>query len=68
MIFSLLLVDVDYLSVKKFIFSSQKIDKFLFVGDLGIQQRIGFIGLGNMGARMANNLIKAGYNVAVHDV
>ncbi|KAL8113315.1 hypothetical protein AgCh_020576 [Apium graveolens] len=31
-------------------------------------QRIGFIGLGNMGARMANNLIKEGYDVAVHDV
>ncbi|XP_063944235.1 probable 3-hydroxyisobutyrate dehydrogenase, mitochondrial isoform X1 [Daucus carota subsp. sativus] len=31
-------------------------------------QRIGFVGLGNMGARMANNLIKAGYDVAVHDV
>ncbi|XAR59358.1 3-hydroxyisobutyrate dehydrogenase [Bertholletia excelsa] len=31
-------------------------------------QRVGFIGLGNMGARMANNLIKAGYDVAVHDV
>ncbi|KAL2473859.1 putative 3-hydroxyisobutyrate dehydrogenase [Forsythia ovata] len=31
-------------------------------------ERIGFIGLGNMGSRMCNNLIKAGYNVAVHDV
>ncbi|EXB75213.1 putative 3-hydroxyisobutyrate dehydrogenase [Morus notabilis] len=31
-------------------------------------QRIGFIGLGNMGSRMANNLIKAGYKVAVHDI
>ncbi|XP_076939582.1 putative 3-hydroxyisobutyrate dehydrogenase, mitochondrial isoform X1 [Bidens hawaiensis] len=31
-------------------------------------QKVGFIGLGNMGSRMANNLIKAGYNVAVHDI
>ncbi|XP_073058483.1 probable 3-hydroxyisobutyrate dehydrogenase, mitochondrial isoform X2 [Primulina eburnea] len=31
-------------------------------------ERVGFIGLGNMGSRMANNLIKAGYNVLVHDV
>ncbi|XP_056159555.1 probable 3-hydroxyisobutyrate dehydrogenase, mitochondrial isoform X2 [Syzygium oleosum] len=29
---------------------------------------VGFIGLGNMGSRMAKNLVKAGYNVAVHDV
>ncbi|PSS02608.1 3-hydroxyisobutyrate dehydrogenase [Actinidia chinensis var. chinensis] len=31
-------------------------------------ERVGFIGLGNMGSRMANNLIKAGYKVAVHDL
>ncbi|GAV65635.1 NAD_binding_2 domain-containing protein [Cephalotus follicularis] len=31
-------------------------------------ESIGFIGLGNMGSRMANNLIKAGYKVVVHDV
>lgn len=31
-------------------------------------ERVGFIGLGNMGSRMANNLITAGYNVVVHDV
>ncbi|KVI03458.1 probable 3-hydroxyisobutyrate dehydrogenase, mitochondrial [Cynara cardunculus var. scolymus] len=31
-------------------------------------ERVGFIGLGNMGSRMASNLIKAGYNVAVHDI
>ncbi|KAJ8548928.1 hypothetical protein K7X08_030894 [Anisodus acutangulus] len=30
--------------------------------------RIGFIGLGNMGSRMADNLSKAGYEVAVHDI
>ncbi|EYU19111.1 hypothetical protein MIMGU_mgv1a008204mg [Erythranthe guttata] len=30
--------------------------------------RVGFIGLGNMGSRMAVNLIKAGYSVVVHDV
>ncbi|WMV14172.1 hypothetical protein MTR67_007557 [Solanum verrucosum] len=30
--------------------------------------RIGFIGLGNMGARMADSLIKDGYEVAVHDI
>ncbi|XP_050225320.1 probable 3-hydroxyisobutyrate dehydrogenase, mitochondrial isoform X2 [Mercurialis annua] len=31
-------------------------------------QNVGFIGLGNMGSRMAQNLIKAGYNVAIHDI
>ncbi|KAL3520263.1 hypothetical protein ACH5RR_018412 [Cinchona calisaya] len=31
-------------------------------------KRIGFIGLGNMGSRMANNLIKGGYYLTVHDV
>ncbi|XP_020518697.1 probable 3-hydroxyisobutyrate dehydrogenase, mitochondrial isoform X4 [Amborella trichopoda] len=31
-------------------------------------QRVGFIGLGNMGSRMVNNLINAGYEVSVHDV
>ncbi|KAA8514823.1 hypothetical protein F0562_018002 [Nyssa sinensis] len=31
-------------------------------------ERVGFVGLGNMGSRMANNLIKAGYEVAVHDI
>ncbi|XP_048327865.1 probable 3-hydroxyisobutyrate dehydrogenase, mitochondrial isoform X2 [Ziziphus jujuba] len=31
-------------------------------------ESIGFIGLGNMGSRMANNLVKAGYKVAVHDI
>ncbi|KAI8001987.1 hypothetical protein LOK49_LG09G01224 [Camellia lanceoleosa] len=31
-------------------------------------ERVGFIGLGNMGSRMANNLIKAGYKVTVHDL
>ncbi|XP_060974958.1 probable 3-hydroxyisobutyrate dehydrogenase, mitochondrial isoform X1 [Cannabis sativa] len=31
-------------------------------------QNVGFIGLGNMGFRMANNLIKAGYKIAVHDI
>ncbi|CAL5345393.1 unnamed protein product [Camellia sinensis] len=30
--------------------------------------RVGFIGLGNMGSRMANNLIKAGYRVTVYDL
>ncbi|WP_164076209.1 NAD(P)-binding domain-containing protein, partial [Stenotrophomonas maltophilia] len=30
--------------------------------------RIGWIGLGNMGSRMAPHLIKAGYDVAVFDV
>lgn len=38
---------------------------FWFIDKL---QRVGFIGLGNMGSRMATNLIKAGYNVVVHDV
>lgn len=30
-------------------------------------ERVGFIGLGNMGFHMANNLLKAGYNLIVHD-
>jgi 3-hydroxyisobutyrate dehydrogenase len=30
--------------------------------------RIGFIGLGTMGAGMAANLQKAGYQLVVHDV
>ncbi|MQM14820.1 hypothetical protein Taro_047755, partial [Colocasia esculenta] len=30
--------------------------------------RVGFIGLGNMGFHMANNLINAGYKVTVHDI
>jgi 3-hydroxyisobutyrate dehydrogenase len=29
---------------------------------------IGFIGVGNMGAGMANNLLKAGYALTVHDI
>ncbi|KAA3484175.1 putative 3-hydroxyisobutyrate dehydrogenase, mitochondrial isoform X1 [Gossypium australe] len=31
-------------------------------------ENVGFIGLGNMGSRMANNLLKAGYKMTVHDV
>ncbi|KAK8609693.1 hypothetical protein V6N13_093109 [Hibiscus sabdariffa] len=31
-------------------------------------ENVGFIGLGNMGSRMANNLLKAGYKLTVHDV
>ncbi|XP_047308826.1 probable 3-hydroxyisobutyrate dehydrogenase, mitochondrial [Impatiens glandulifera] len=30
--------------------------------------KVGFLGLGNMGSRMANNLIKAGFDVIVHDI
>jgi len=30
-----------------------------------MSERIGFIGLGNMGRAMANNLLKAGYEVHV---
>ena len=33
-----------------------------------VWQSVGFIGLGNMGFRMASNLMKAGYKMAVHDV
>jgi 3-hydroxyisobutyrate dehydrogenase len=29
---------------------------------------IGFIGVGNMGAGMANNVLKAGYSLVVHDI
>lgn len=31
-------------------------------------ERVGFIGLGNMGFHMANNLINAGYKLTVHDI
>ncbi|KAE8695530.1 putative 3-hydroxyisobutyrate dehydrogenase [Hibiscus syriacus] len=31
-------------------------------------ENVGFIGLGNMGSRMADNLLKAGYKLTVHDV
>nr|XP_043610571.1 probable 3-hydroxyisobutyrate dehydrogenase, mitochondrial [Erigeron canadensis] len=31
-------------------------------------EKVGFVGLGNMGSKMATNLVKAGYNVAVHDI
>jgi 3-hydroxyisobutyrate dehydrogenase-like beta-hydroxyacid dehydrogenase len=31
-------------------------------------QVVGFIGLGNMGAHMARNLLKAGHPLVVHDV
>ncbi|CAK9141179.1 unnamed protein product [Ilex paraguariensis] len=41
-------------------FSSSKLPSLL--------DRVGFIGLGNMGSRMASNLIKAGYSVTIHDV
>ena len=30
--------------------------------------KVGFIGLGTMGASMASNLQKAGYKLVVHDV
>ncbi|KAF9588946.1 hypothetical protein IFM89_017625 [Coptis chinensis] len=30
-------------------------------------EKVGFIGVGNMGFHMANNLIKAGYQVTIHD-
>ncbi|KAJ8762079.1 hypothetical protein K2173_006743 [Erythroxylum novogranatense] len=31
-------------------------------------ESVGFIGLGNMGSRMARNLIKSGFRVTVHDI
>lgn len=31
-------------------------------------KQVGFIGLGNMGAFMAENLIKAGYELTVFDI
>uniref|UniRef100_A0A0D9WT82 3-hydroxyisobutyrate dehydrogenase n=2 Tax=Leersia perrieri TaxID=77586 RepID=A0A0D9WT82_9ORYZ len=31
-------------------------------------ENVGFIGLGNMGAHMARNLVMAGYKVTVHDI
>ena len=33
-----------------------------------LQEPIGFIGLGNMGSYMAQNLIKSGYDLIVNDV
>ncbi|KAI6675885.1 hypothetical protein NL676_036681 [Syzygium grande] len=36
--------------------------------EIMLHEMLGFIGLGNMGSRMAKNIVKAGYNVAVHDV
>ena len=33
-----------------------------------MEQRIGFIGLGNIGKPMAANLLRAGYSVTVHDL
>ena len=33
-----------------------------------MQHRIGFIGLGNIGKPMAENLLRAGHRVTVHDV
>jgi len=41
---------------------------FNFSQTIDVLQSVGFIGLGNMGFRMVNNLIKAGYKVAVHDM
>ena len=32
-----------------------------------VREGVGFIGLGNMGAPMARNLLAAGYRLAVHD-
>ena len=32
------------------------------------QQKILFVGVGNMGNPMANNLIDAGYDVCIHDL
>jgi len=34
----------------------------------GNKKKMGFVGLGNMGAHMASNLLKAGYGVVVFDV
>jgi 3-hydroxyisobutyrate dehydrogenase len=33
-----------------------------------VKPRIGFVGLGNMGGPMSNNLVKAGYSVAGYDI
>ena len=34
----------------------------------GRSLRVGFIGLGNMGMKMATNLIQKGYEIAVNDI
>jgi len=31
-------------------------------------ERVGFVGLGNMGGPMALNLVKAGFELVVHDI
>ena len=31
-------------------------------------ERVGFVGLGNMGGPMALNLLKAGFELVVHDI
>jgi len=35
--------------------------------DPGSKPRLGFIGLGGMGSRMARRLLAAGYDLTVHD-
>ncbi|EOA16934.1 hypothetical protein CARUB_v10005158mg [Capsella rubella] len=49
----------SYLSLRRFSSSAHDSTQF---------QNVGFIGLGNMGSRMVNNLVKAGYKVTVHDI
>jgi len=35
---------------------------------MGEIRRVGFMGLGNMGAPMAANLVKAGYELTAYDI
>ncbi|KAI4297091.1 hypothetical protein L6164_036998 [Bauhinia variegata] len=49
-------------------FQSFRIRRFSSSQVPSLLENVGFIGLGNMGSRMANNLIKAGYRVSVYDV
>ena len=33
-----------------------------------IDKDIGFIGLGNVGSKLARNILQAGYNLFIHDI
>uniref|UniRef100_A0A5B7BF25 3-hydroxyisobutyrate dehydrogenase n=1 Tax=Davidia involucrata TaxID=16924 RepID=A0A5B7BF25_DAVIN len=58
-------------SKTKFVFSVFQLSTFCRFSSSNapsLLERVGFVGLGNMGSRMANNLIKAGYKVAIHDM
>ncbi|GAB2280844.1 hypothetical protein Dimus_015468 [Dionaea muscipula] len=55
-------------SVRSSFFQSAASRSFCSSSPCSQIQNVGFIGLGNMGSRMAMNLIKSGYRVSVHDI